>query len=110
VSAERWRPSREVDQAMRAWMKAHGFPVDATRYYAKEEVYAWRRALPGGSPTLWIARPVLEDHDPAALVAGLERLGIASRIRAAPTTRFLIVDEDQQLRVTPWRHGPYQGQ
>jgi hypothetical protein len=53
---------------------------------------------------------VLEEHDAAALVAGLERLGVAGRMRDAPKARFLVVDEDQQLRLTPWRHGPHLGQ
>ena len=90
-------------------MREQGFPVDSTRYYAEEEVYAWRRELPGGSPTLWIARPVLEDHDAEKVVAGLEQLGVADRMRRAPRARFLVVDEDGQLRVTPWAHGPHRG-
>jgi hypothetical protein len=110
VEVAPWKPAREVDLAIRAWMKAEGLPVDSTRYYADEEVYAWRHEFPGGSPTLWIARAVLEQHDAGAVVAGLNRLGVAARMRAAPKARFLIVDEDQQLYVTPWGHGPYRGQ
>jgi hypothetical protein len=110
MEAEHWKPRPEMDQAIRAWMKSQGLAVDATRYYSDDEVYAWRHELPSGSPTLWISRPVLEEHDAAALVAGLERLGVAGRMRDAPKARFLVVDEDQQLRVTPWRHGPHLGQ
>jgi hypothetical protein len=104
-----WKPSTPMDSSVREWMRARGFAVDSTRYYADEEVYAWRHELPGGSPTLWIARPVLEDHDPGQLVAGLERLGVAERMRKNPMARFLVVDEDGQLHVTPWGHGPHRG-
>jgi hypothetical protein len=106
---EPWKPSPEIDRVVREWMKAQGLPVDSTRYYVDDEVYAWRHGSPEGSPTLWIARPVLEARDAVALVAGLERLGIADRMRNAPKARFLVVDEDGQLCVTPWAHGPHRG-
>jgi hypothetical protein len=106
---EFWKPSPQVDRAVREWMQAQGLAVDSTRYYAEDEVYAWRHEVPGGAPTLWIARPVLEDHEAGKLVTGLERLGVADRMRKAPTTRFLVVDEDGQLMVTPWAHGLHRG-
>jgi len=109
MTPKAWRPAPETDRAVRDWMQAQGLPVDSTRYYADDEVYAWRHGSPEGSPTLWIARPVLEDHDAAALVAGLDRLGVADRMHRTPKTRFLVVDEDMQLRVTPWAHGPHRG-
>jgi hypothetical protein len=90
-------------------MKSKGLPVNSTRYYADEEVYAWRHELSSGSPTLWIARPVLEDHSAGQLVAALEGLGIADRMREAPMARFLVVDEDTAIKVTPWPHGPHRG-
>jgi hypothetical protein len=101
-----WKPSAETDAAIRGWMKAQGLAVGSTRYYFDEEVYAWRHEAPGGSPTLWIARTVLEDNDPAALVTALDRLGIGDRMRAAPKTRFLVVQEDGHIHVRPWGHGP----
>lgn len=104
-----WRPSAQIESAVREWISARGFAVDCTRYYADEEVYAWRQQLPGGSPTLWIARPVLEDHEAGQLVASLEQLGVAERMRKNPTARFLVVDEDGHLYVVPWRHGPHRG-
>ena len=106
---EIWKPSPGMDEAIRGWMKAQGLSVASTRYYFEEEVYAWRHESPGGSPTLWIARPVLEDVDAEALVAGLERLGVADRMRGAPKSRFLVVDEDGHLRLTPWGHSPHHG-
>jgi hypothetical protein len=105
-----WKPAAQVDGAVREWMRAQGFPVDSTRYYADEEVYAWRHDLPGGSPTLWIARPVLEHHDAANMLARLDQLGVADRMRKAPMARFLVVDEDGRIHVTPWAHRPYRGQ
>lgn len=104
-----WRPAPQIDSAVRDWMKSKGLPVNSTRYYADEEVYAWRHELSSGSPTLWIARPVLEDHSAGRLVAALEVLGIADRMREAPMARFLVVDEDTAIKVTPWPHGPHRG-
>ncbi len=113
-----WKPPPITDAAVREWMKRQGLQVGSTRYYSDEEVFAWRHEAGGGSstapgsgsPTLWIARTVLEDNDPAALVAALDRLGIADRMRAGPKTRFLIVQEDTDIHAKPWRHGPDRGE
>ena len=106
---EAWKPSAAIDAAVRQWMDRHGFKVNSTRYYFDEEVYAWRHEMAEASPTLWVARTVLEDSDPGALVAGLERLGIAKRMRGAPKARFLVAEEGGQLTVTAWGHGPHTG-
>jgi hypothetical protein len=99
-----------MDAAIRDWMREHGWKVNSTRYYFDEEVYAWRHEEEAGSsPTLWIARTVLENQAPFALVSELERLAIGDRIRFAPKARFLIVEEDGQIHVRPWRHGPDRG-
>ncbi len=102
-------PSPQIDTAVREWMKGKDLPVNSTRYYADEEVYAWRHESSGGSPTLWIARPVLENHGAGQLVKGLDRLGIAERMREAPMARFMVVDEDTELKVAPWPHGLHRG-
>jgi hypothetical protein len=109
MESEQWRPSPEIDAAVREWMRTQGLPVNSTRYYFTEEVYAWRHETPGGSPTLWVAQPVLEDHSPADLVAGLDRLRLADRMRGTPKTRFLVVDENGLIAVRPWAHGPDRG-
>jgi hypothetical protein len=109
MTSEAWKPSAAIDAAVRHWMDAAGLKVSSTRYYADEEVYAWRHDVPGASPTLWLARTVLEDHEPADLVAALDRLGVAERMRTTPNARFLVADEDGRLTVSPWRHGPHTG-
>ena len=117
-SAGEWKPPPITDAAVRDWMKRQGLAVGSTRYYPDEEVYAWRHEVGGGSPadvaagspTLWIARPVLEDNDPAAIVGALDRLGIGDRMRAAPKGRFLVVQEDTDIHVRPWGHGPDRGE
>ena len=109
MPADEWKPSPEVDAAIRGWMTAQGLAVNSTRYYGDEEVYAWRHEASGGAPTLWISRTVLEDHDAPALAAALDQLHLAERMRASPKARFLVVDEDGRLRVTPWGHGPHTG-
>jgi hypothetical protein len=110
MQPEEWKPSPETDAAVREWMKGQGFPAGSTRYYSDEEVYAWRHETAGGSPTLWVARTVLEDNNPAALVAALDRLGIGDRLRTTPKARFLVVQEDMNIHVRPWGHGPDRAQ
>jgi hypothetical protein len=110
MAANEWKPSPEVDGAIRQWMAAQGLPVNSTKYYFDEEVYAWRHEASDGSPTLWIARPVLEDHDAQTLSAALDRLGLAERMRTRPKARFLVVDENGQVFVMPWSHGPHKGE
>ena len=109
MASEEWKPSAAIDVGIRKWLESHGLSVSSWRYYFDEEVYAWRHDLAGGSPTLWIAQTVLESFSPADLVAGLDRLGITERMRGAPKARFLVAEEDGQLTVTPWGHGPHTG-
>ena len=109
MAQEEWKPSAETNAAIRQWMTAAGLAVSSTRYYHEDEVYAWRHEAADGSPTLWVARTVLESYDPPALVAALDRLQIAERMRDRPKARFLIADEDGAVTVSPWGHGPYRG-
>ena len=109
MAPDEWKPSPAVDAAVRQWMTAQELPVNSTRYYFDDEVYAWRHELSGVSPTLWIARPVLEEQSASALLAALDRLGLARRMRDAPNARFLVVDEDGRIEVTPWQHCSHRG-
>jgi hypothetical protein len=104
-----WEPSPATNDAIRQWLESHGLKVSSTRYYGDDEVFAWRHDLAAGSPTLWIARTVLETYSPPDLVAALDRLGIAERMRGTPKARFLVADEDGLLTVSPWGHGPHRG-
>jgi hypothetical protein len=48
---------------------------------------------------------VLERHDPADLVAHLDRLQVASRMRSKkPMARFVVVESDSEVRVVVWGH------
>jgi hypothetical protein len=48
-----WKPSDDVDQSVREWMKTRGWEVTRTHYDSKREVYAWRYGIRSGpSPTL----------------------------------------------------------
>ena len=42
-----WKPSAEVDQSVREWMKARGWKVTRTNYDPDRKVYAWRHDLRG---------------------------------------------------------------
>ena len=100
-----WSPAAPTDKAVREWMGAQGLPVNSTKSYFDEEVYAWRHEISGsGSPTLWIARSVLEDWTPGDLVAELTRLGVAERIQRSPKARFLVVEHDAELSLVVWGH------
>ena len=58
-----WKPPAEFDEKIRAWMTAQGWTANSTRDYFDEEVYAWRQdTSSGSSPTLWIARAVIEKY------------------------------------------------
>jgi hypothetical protein len=58
-----WKPSDDVDQSVREWMKARGWEVTRTNYDSDRKAYAWRHGLPGAkSPTLRISQKVLEDY------------------------------------------------
>jgi hypothetical protein len=78
-----WKPTYHVDEQVRGWMRAKRSEVTATDYHFDQEIYSWRHHQPGGkSPTLRITRNVLE-HNPAFVILyHLDRLNVASAIRA----------------------------
>jgi hypothetical protein len=104
MKPDNWTPPAAMDAKIREWMKAQGYTVNSTRYYSDEEVYAWRHEEQEGSPTLWITRAVIEHYDPVDLVAGLDQLNVASRMRSKPKARFVVVERDSELRVVVWGH------
>jgi hypothetical protein len=86
-----WRPSEDVDREVRGWMKAKGWEVTRTNYDFDREIYAWRHGLRGGkSPTLRIARYVLEKYPAFIVVHHLELLKVARAIRARPEGRLIV--------------------
>jgi hypothetical protein len=87
-----WKPSRDVDQSVREWMKARGWEVTRTNYDSDREVYAWRHDLPGAkSPTLRISQKVLEDCPAFVVLHHLDELKVARAIRARPDARLVVV-------------------
>jgi hypothetical protein len=65
-----WKPTADMDEKIRDWMKAKGWEVTATDYHFDQEIYAWRHTVRGGkSPTLRITRYVLEHfrHSPYSI-------------------------------------------
>jgi len=88
-----WKPSEDHDREIRRWMKAKGWEVTRTNYDAEREIYAWRHELPGGkSPTLRIARYVLEHYPAFVVLYHLDQLKVAQAIRARPTARLVLTE------------------
>lgn len=104
MTPESWTPSAEMDAKIREWMKDQGYPVNSTRYYFDDEVYAWRHQEQLGSPTLWITRAVLEQCDSTELCAHLDRLHVAARMRSKPKARFVVVEGDSGIEIVVWGH------
>jgi hypothetical protein len=105
MHAEQWKPPAEFDAKIREWMTGQGWKANATRDYFDEEVYAWRHdTASGSSPTLWIARTVIEAHPASQVVEQLDRLGVADRMRSSPKARFVVTQEAGQIVVKTWPH------
>jgi hypothetical protein len=103
MHAQEWKPPAEFDSKIREWMAGHGWTANSTRDYLDEEVYAWRQdTSSGSSPTLWIARSVIEHHPVSTVVEQLDRFGVADRMRSHPKARFIVTEEFGNLVVKPW--------
>lgn len=99
-----WKPPAEFDEKIRAWMTAQGWTPNSTRDYFDEEIYAWRQdTSSGSSPTLWIARTVIEKHKAGHVIRELDRLDVAERMRSNPKARFMVTQEAGQIVVKSWR-------
>lgn len=71
-----------------------GWEVTATDYHFDQEIYSWRHQQPGGkSPTLRIARYVLEHHPAFVILYHLDQLKAARAIRDQPGARLVVVQE-----------------
>ena len=105
MPANEWKLPVEFDERIREWMVAQGWKANSTRDYGEEEVYAWRQdTSSGSSPTLWIARAVIEKHQVSEVIEQLDRSGVADRMRSNPKSRFLVNREAGRLVVNPWPH------
>lgn len=70
-----WKPSADIDEEVRSWMKAKGWEVTRTNYDSERGIYAWRQDVRGGSsPTLRISRRVLEDYPAFVVLYHLDNL------------------------------------
>jgi hypothetical protein len=79
-------------------MKAKGWEVNRTNYDTDREIYAWRHELRGGkSPTLRISRRVLEGYRAFIVLHHLDELKVAQAIRADPTARLVVVQQDSSV-------------
>ena len=94
-----WKPTEDMDGEIRRWMKARGWEVNR-RPEDDGQVYAWRHELRGRhSPTLRIARKVLQDFPPFAVAELLDRLNVAAAIRARPEARYVVVQSGSTVTV-----------
>lgn len=89
-----WKPSEDVDQSVREWMKVRGWAVTRTNYDFDRKVYAWRHDLPGGkSPTLRVSQKVLEEYPAFVVLHHLDELKVASAMRAHNEARLVVVQK-----------------
>ena len=103
MPANEWKLPADFDARIREWMGVQGWKANSTRDYSDEEVYAWRQDTSSGtSPTLWIARGVIENRQVSEVIEQLDRLGVADRMRSHPKARFLVTHEAGQIVVKPW--------
>ena len=73
-------------------MKARGWEVSRVNYDSERQVYAWRHDVRGGlSPTLRIARQVLESYPAFAVLYHLDQLRVAQAIRSGPPDRLVVM-------------------
>jgi hypothetical protein len=89
-----WKPTDHVNEQVRGWMRAKRWEVTATDYHFEQEVYSWRHQQPGGkSPTLRIARSVLERNPAFVILYHLDQLKVARAIRDQPRARLVVTQE-----------------
>jgi hypothetical protein len=103
MHAHEWKLPADFDAKIREWMAAQGWKANSTRDYLDEEVYAWRQdTSTGSSPTLWIARGVIDKYEVGQVTEQLDSMGVAARMRTNPRARFLVTEEEGKLVIKPW--------
>ncbi len=103
MHTDEWKLPADFDAKIREWMTHQGWTANSTRDYLDEEVYAWRQdSSSGSSPTLWIARAVIENHPASHVVQQLDRLRVVDRMRSNPKARFVVTQEANEIVVKSW--------
>ena len=75
-----WKPTDDIDEQVRSWMRARRWEVTATDYHFEQEIYSWRHQQPGRKSLYGLRH----SHASLLLAAGehpkvvQERLGHAS--------------------------------
>jgi hypothetical protein len=104
MQGDEYKPPADFDARIREWMTVQGWTANSTRDYSDEEVYAWRHdESSGSSPTLWVSRAVITNHEASHVIQQLDRLGVADRMRSNPKARFVVTQEAGQIVVKSWR-------
>lgn len=105
MHASEWKLPADFDARIREWMAVQGWTANSTRDYLDEEVYAWRQdTRSGSSPTLWIARAVIDKYPVTEVIHHLDRSGVADRMRTNPKARFVVTEEAGEVAVKAWPH------
>jgi hypothetical protein len=92
-----WKPSPEHDNEIRRWMKAKGWEVNRTEYDPDRELYIWRHQGQRPERALRITREVLEAYPASAVVAHLQRLGVAHAIRHQSHLRWVVAQQGPEV-------------
>lgn len=84
-------------------MKTKGWEVTATDYHFDKEIYACRHQLrSGNSPTLRIARYVLEHYSGFAILYHLDNLRVAAAMKAKPGSSLVVIQRGTEVVLEEW--------
>jgi hypothetical protein len=97
--------SEDHDREIRRWMTAEGWEVTRTKYSLDPDRYAWWHDVPGGgpSPTLRLARYVLEKYPAFLVVQHLETLKVAQGLRGQPDAMLIVTQSGSRITLKELR-------
>lgn len=93
-----WKPAEDIDRDIRGWMRTKGWAIGGAEYDHERKIYSWEHKA-AGRPTiiLRISRQVLESYPGFAVLEFLDRLNVATTIRARPEARYVMVQSGSRV-------------
>jgi hypothetical protein len=103
----------EIDEAVSAWMKKHGWEVPRARREQDPDMdfYVWQEQTPpnGRSHALWVDEAMVRRLGQAELMEVLDREGVAEDIRINFKVRIEERGAEYRVSVVPRKSGEFRG-
>jgi hypothetical protein len=98
-----WKPSAELDDKVREWLRSNGWDPTSERYDRNRKLYFWFHSTSaGGSSALIISRKMLEGRTAPEVLSYLNALKVAQAKQTNPGRLLIVMQRGEEVTVEDW--------